>query len=271
MLEAANTSLQIHLKVSAENACGVYNISQALSAPMVAASANAPLLFGQLLWQETRIPLFEQSIRIDSFRAADGSPIGRATFGTGYAKQSLLEPFLENLDGYRVILPLSLDEDADQLPHLRLHNGTLWRWNRPLIGFSEGGEPHLRIEHRVCSAGPSIKDIIANIALYAGAAIEFAESNMEIETMLPFKTAKDNFYRAARYGLDAEIVWLDGKTYNIRKCLLEEVLPKAVSGLTRLGVDRSDIDYFLGEVLYQRLCTGQTGAVWQSTFVKKAW
>ena len=131
MLEAAATSLQIHCQVNTDEAVRHYNLSQILSAPMVAVAANSPYLFGKDLWDETRIPTFEQSVSVASFPDCHGQTIGRVTFGTGYARQSILEPFLENLDGFPVLLPMVLDDDPSWLSHLRLQNGTIWRWTRP--------------------------------------------------------------------------------------------------------------------------------------------
>jgi len=167
MLEAAATSLQIHCQVNAEEAARHYNLSQILSAPMAAVAANSPYLFGKDLWDETRIPTFEQSVSVASFPDCSGQTIGRVSFGTGYARKSILEPFLENLDGFPILLPMVLDDDPSWLSHLRLQNGTIWRWTRPLIGLTKDGRPHIRLEHRVPSAGPSIADIVANIAFFS--------------------------------------------------------------------------------------------------------
>ncbi len=150
MLEAAATSFQIHLKVAAAQGARLYNASKILSAPMVAIGANSPFLFGRDLWDETRVPLFEQAVSV-------GGPIlqERVNFGFRYAKRSIMETFQANLDRYPVLMPQLMDEPLERLAHLRLHNGTIWRWNRPLIGFDESGRPHLRIEHRVLPFGPN--------------------------------------------------------------------------------------------------------------------
>ncbi|PVV25348.1 MAG: glutamate--cysteine ligase, partial [gamma proteobacterium symbiont of Ctena orbiculata] len=129
MLESAATSFQIHLQVDERHAARLYNLSKVASAPMVAVSANAPYLFGHDLWDETRIPLFEQSIAVG---ASDLTK--RVSFGIRYVYESILENFEANLKRYPVLLPLLMDEAVESLSHLRLHNGTIWRWNRPLIG-----------------------------------------------------------------------------------------------------------------------------------------
>jgi len=137
-----------------------------LSAPMVAATANSPFLFGKALWEETRIPLFEQSVAIGGDVNGDDPAYRRVTFGSGYLRSSLLELFQENLAHYPPPAAGMPGYAPAELYHLRLHNGTIWRWNRPLIGFNKAGNPHLRIEHRVAPAGPSIPDMIANAALF---------------------------------------------------------------------------------------------------------
>ncbi len=153
MLEAATTSFQIHFQVAQNKAARYFNAATILSAPMVAMSANSPLLFGRRLWRESRIPLFEQAVEVGGINGAAFGPIKRVTFGSGYVRESLFELFLENLEHYPVLLPVELGEDPGALEHLRLQNGTVWRWNRPLAGFDADGTPHLRIEHRVVLPG----------------------------------------------------------------------------------------------------------------------
>ena len=207
MLEAVTTSLQIHLQVSAEDAVRFYNTSQILSAPMVAVAANSPYLFGKDLWDETRIPVFEQAVYMDCYRDSQDEPLHRVTFGSGYAKETILEPFLENLELYPVLLPQVFDEPPELLSHLRLHNGTIWRWTRPLIGMDHDGTPHIRIEHRAPAAGPSLKDVIANIAFFVGLMSYFTRQEIPLEEQIPFDRAEENFYQAARNGLSAQIRW----------------------------------------------------------------
>ena len=168
MLEAAATSLQVHLQTPQSMAHHYYNASMLVSAPLVAISSNSPYLFGRDLWSETRIPLFEQAVDIGGYRGAAQGPIHRVSFGTGYARESLMECFVENEQHFPILLPMDFGDEVQTMRHLSLHNGTIWRWNRPLIGFNDKAEPHLRIEHRVIPAGPSVVDNIANIAFYFG-------------------------------------------------------------------------------------------------------
>ena len=159
MLEAATTSFQLHLKVHPGLAKRAYNASIIASAPLLAVSANSPYLFDHDLWDETRIPLFEQSVSVGGIAGASHGPLQRVTFGSGYVRESLYECFVENQQHYPVLLPMTFAEGLEQMAHLRLHNGTIWRWNRPLIGFDYDGMPHLRIENRVVPGGPTVVDV----------------------------------------------------------------------------------------------------------------
>ena len=266
MLEAAATSLQLHLQIPASLATRYYNAAIILSGPMVAATGNSPYLFGKHLWEETRIPLFEQSVSIDGHKNAEEENLKRVSFGTGYAATSLLECFQENRDRFPVILPVLFDDPPEKLAHLRLHNGTIWRWNRPLIGFNAQGEPHLRIEHRVVSAGPSIIDIVANAALFAGVMKSLVDNEAPPEQGISFSKARQNFYAAAHYGLKAEFHWLDSKLLNAREHILKCLLPLARAGLERLEINKADIRHYLA-IIEQRITTGQTGSRWQQRYV----
>jgi gamma-glutamyl:cysteine ligase YbdK (ATP-grasp superfamily) len=263
MLEAAATSFQVHLKVTPEDSARVYNASKILSGPMVAIAANSPFLFGRDLWDETRITLFEQAV-------SPGGPIleERVSFGFRYASHSILETFLANLERYPVLLPQLLDEPPERLAHLRLHNGTIWRWNRPLLGFDDSGLPHLRIEHRVLPAGPSIPDCLANAALYLGAVIDLARDPQPPEQRLPFEAARAGFYACARDGLDAQIPWMDGAQRPVTEVLALDLLPRARRGLAQAGADRAEIEHWLG-IAAARLERRRTGARWQRAWVER--
>lgn len=267
MLEAAATSLQIHLQVPQELAVRAYNASLILSAPMVAAGANSPYLFGKSLWEETRIPLFEQAVDVGGYNNAARGPIHRVSFGSAYLRESLAECFEENLAHYPPLLPVELEEAPEKLAHLRLHNGTIWRWNRPLVDFS-GGQPHVRIEHRVIAAGPSVLDVVANVALYLGLVQILMHQSKAPESLLRFDQARDNFYAAAKEGLQARVTWLDGRRYVLGKLLQEDLLPLARQGLSEWGLDSGDARRYL-DVIAQRLHSGQTGSAWQRAFVTR--
>ena len=264
MLEAATTSFQIHLQVPSTLAVRAYNASIIASAPLVAVSANSPYLFGKDLWAETRIPLFEQSVEVGGYEDGAHGPMRRVTFGSGYARNSIMECFTENLEHYPVLLPTTFDSPPEQLKHLRLHNGTLWRWNRPLIGF-KNNTPHLRIEQRVVPAGPTIADAIANAAFYYGLTQALCETDIAPEADIPFTQARDNFYTCAQQGLDAHILWLDGQKQPAQSLILKTLLPMAHGGLISLGINDKDRIHFLG-IIEARVQNACNGATWQRRF-----
>ncbi len=266
MLEAATTSFQVHFQVPARQASRYFNASLIVSAPMVAACANSPFLFEHDLWDETRIPLFEQAV--DAGEDTPEHPSERrVTFGSRYARDSLLECFEDNLADYPVLLPMLFQASPERFSHLRLHNGTIWRWNRPLLGFDDQGIPHVRIEHRVIPSGPSLIDQVANAALYIGLAQFLANTPSAPEGDLPFALARENFYAAAKQGLGAELTWLGGNRVRARDLLLDELIPMAKHGLTTLGVSPAEIDCYLG-IVHARVKSGQTGAAWQRSYVQ---
>ncbi|MFO8023774.1 glutamate-cysteine ligase family protein [Thiohalophilus sp.] len=268
MLESAATSFQIHLKLTPQNAVPLFNASIILAGPMVALSANSPFLFGKSLWDESRIPVFEQAVAVGGYDAARFGPIRRVTFGDGYVKQSLMECFEDNLAHYPVMLPVDLGEAPEQLAHLRMHNGTIWRWNRPLIGFEEDGTPHLRVEHRVVPAGPTLVDTIANAAFYYGAVTALANMPIPPRRQLAFDRARDNFYAAARLGLRARQQWFEDKQLSASELIQKVLLPLAREGLAQLGVSESDSRRYL-DVIAQRVASGKNGARWQRDYVKQ--
>lgn len=256
MAEAATTSLQLHLQLADEKMAAAYNASLLLSAPLVAISANAPLLFGKPLWHETRIPIFEQSL-------AQPSGLQRVTFGSGYVKQHLVELLEENLAQYPVLLPVCDEQESlESFACMKLHNGTLWRWVRPLIGRSLDGKPHIRIEQRVMSAGPSSLDMMANAAFYFGAVEELSGYVDAAMAQLPFEKARANFYAAARDGLGAEIDWFGNGARRPVTSVLADLIPLAESGLRKLGMAEHLIDKYLATIS-MRLETRQNGANWQ--------
>jgi hypothetical protein len=194
--------------------------------------------------------------------------LNRVTFGTGYASNSLLDCFEKNMRDYSILLPMLMDDPDEPLSHLRLHNGTIWRWNRPLIGFDNDGQPHLRIEHRVIPAGPSTIDTIANAALYFGLVYALGHEAPNIVEKISFLRAKGNFYTAAKHGLDAEIYWNGDEAIAIRTLLTETLLPMAKRGLELLDMDTNDIKHYLG-VIEARLQKNQNGANWQRAYVAR--
>jgi hypothetical protein len=262
MLEAATTSFQLHLQVPFEQAGRYYNASLISCAPLLAAAVNSPLLFGQRLWQETRVPLFEQAVELGGYNGLAEASVRRVTFGRDYVAGSPLELFDENLEHYPVLLPMPQAESPARYPHLRLHNGAIWRWVRPLIGFDAAGVAHVRLEQRVLPSGPTVLDMMANAALYFGLVHALARQPQAAEAALPFAGARANFYSAARHGLQAELTWLDGSKHSARDLVVEIGLPLAREGLRDFGLPDAEIEHYLG-VVEARVRSGQTGSAWQ--------
>lgn len=255
MLEAAATSFQLHLQVPPGILSRTYNASIVLSAPLIAIAANSPFLFGQALWKETRIAIFEQSLE-------QTSGPQRVTLGSAYAGDDITELFEENLRAYPVMLPVEAGDPVRCYSSLRLQNGTIWRWVRPIVGFDRDGTAHVRIEQRVLPAGPSVVDMMANAALYFGAVHMIARELDDAERALPFALARTNFYEAARRGLDAEIHWLGGSDKRPIREVLTELVPLAAAGLAAQGADEDLIDHYL-DIISCRLGSGRNGAEWQ--------
>ena len=265
MLESAATSFQIHQQIPAKNAVRYYNAALAIAGPLLSVSTNSPYLFGKQVWEETRVPLFEQSVELGGIGGAAFGPVKRVSFGSGYIHDSLMECFTENNEHFPILLPLvGVESQADEslrLPHLRMHNGTVWRWVRPLIGFNKDGTPHLRIEQRVVPAGPTIVDAIANSAFFYGLMEALVSQATPIEMEIDFSVARDNFYAAARDGISAQLTW-QSKKGSAQALLKQQLIPLAQQGLSQLGLDKQDIEYYLG-IIQSRVETGQTGSVWQ--------
>jgi gamma-glutamyl:cysteine ligase YbdK (ATP-grasp superfamily) len=267
--EAACTSVQLHLQVSPETFGSYWNAAQAIAAVQVALAANSPFLFGRQLWHETRITLFEQATdtRPDELKHQGVRP--RVWFGERWIT-SVFDLFEENIRYFPALLPLCEDEDpvtvldrggTPQLAEMSLHNGTIYRWNRPVYAVVNGS-PHLRVENRVLPAGPTMADVVANAAFYFGLVRVVAEAQRPVWTQMSFATASDNLREAARHGLDAKLYWPGLGEVPAAELVLRRLLPLCRDGLLRWGVDPAHADRLLG-VIEQRCLTGQTGAVWQ--------
>jgi len=269
MMESCNTSFQVHFQTSpAEFACA-YNMAQAITAPVLAAAVNSPLLFGHRLWQETRVALFQHSIDSRSPNQLARSQPTRVSFGEGWLKSSVVELLHDQISRFRPIMIAQPDEDPFQvlargevplLSALRMHNGTVWRWNRACYGVADG-IAHLRIENRALPSGPTVQDEMANTAFFVGLMVALPPEYGEIAKRLSFDDAKVNFFAAARYGLNVQLKWLDGKSLSASSLILNQLLPLAGAGLKEARVDSSDIDKYLG-ILEARVRSGQTGAQW---------
>ncbi|NND82263.1 MAG: glutamate--cysteine ligase [Gammaproteobacteria bacterium] len=263
MLEAAATSFQAHYKVDINNAVRAYNASRVLSGPIVALAANSPYLFGHCLWDETRIPLFEQAVSVGG---SDYSK--RVTFGLRHAQQSIMECFEANRRRYPTLLPELMDTPPEKLAHLRMHNGTVWRWNRPLVGFEEDGTPHIRIEHRVIPAGPTMQDVLANAAFYFGALTALLDEPTPIEDEIRNRDAAKNFYECAKHGLRAQVTWRNQAVGDVRCLILDQLIPLARKGLLSIGYAAADADHWM-EIIRGRVDSCQNGAWWQRHWVER--
>ena len=269
MLEACNTSFQIHLQVSAQEFARFYNIAQAIAAPVLAAAVNSPLLFGRRLWKETRIALFRQSIDTRRASAHARELSARVRFGERWVKESVLEVFQEDVARFPVLMATPVTQDpmheidegrAPELQALRLHNGTVYSWNRACYGIGNG-HAHLRIECRLLPAGPSVVDEVANAAFWAGLMLGAAEALGDISDRLDFSDAKANFVAASRLGLKAGFNWIDGQMVTAPELILSQLLPLARAGLESAAIDSSDVDRYLG-VIEARVESRRVGAGW---------
>lgn len=269
MLETCCTSFQLHLQVDAEEFPRLYNLAQLITAPVLAAAANSPVLFGRRLWHETRVPLFQQSIdtRTASFHLRQRSP--RVFFGRDWIRGSALEVFREGIARFGILVGTETDRDpagdlaegrAPDLLALQVHNGTIWRWNRCCYGITRG-VPHLRIEMRALPSGPSVLDEVANAALAYGLLLGLGESAGDVTDALEFADVRSNFLSAARDGLHARLRWLDGETRSAQRLLLDELIPLAEDGLRAAGIAAEDRERYLG-VVERRVASGRNGAGW---------
>jgi CBS domain-containing protein/gamma-glutamylcysteine synthetase len=270
LLEACNTSFQVHLQVAPNDFTQLYNISQTLAAPVMAIAANSPIVFGRRLWHETRIALFQQSLDTRSSHEYLRERSPRVNFGSGWLKKSITEIYKEDISRFRVLLGDHIEEDAleavnqgivPKLRALQVHNSTVYRWNRPCYGISPNGKPHLRIENRVLPAGPTIKDSTANAALWLGAMVGFKHQYPDITKQISYADVRDNFGKAARFGIDTNFTWFKDKKITATDLILKEIIPLAKEGLKIQNVNPKDIDQYLG-IIEERAKSHVTGARW---------
>src|SRR6266567_9609890 len=268
--EAACTSVQCHFQVSPDAFACYWNAAQAIAGIQVAIGANSPYLFGRELWRETRITLFEQATdtRSEELRRQGVRP--RVWFGERWIT-SVFDLFEENLRYFPALLPLCDEEDplaalddgrAPQLSELTLHNGTVYRWNRPVYAVVRN-QPHLRVENRVLPAGPTVADTFANAAFYYGLVRMLAEAERPVWTQMSFAAASDNLLEAARNGIEARLYWPGLGEVPVTEITLRRLLPLAWEGLSRSGADSEQAERLLG-IIEQRCLTGRNGATWQA-------
>ncbi|MFG3719324.1 glutamate--cysteine ligase [Streptomyces massasporeus] len=271
--EAACTSTQFHLQVAPKEFPHYWNAAQAIAGVQIALAANSPFLFGKELWRETRIPLFEQATdtRPEEIKAQGVRP--RVWFGERWIT-SVFDLFEENVRYFPALLPLCEDEDPQkeldsggvpQLGELTLHNGTIYRWNRPIYAVTDSG-PHLRIENRVLPAGPTVADIIANGAFYHGLTRALVDEDRPVWSRMSFSVAEENLHTAARDGIDARLYWPGVGEVPVTELVLRRLLPLAHRGLELTGMDAAWREPLLG-IIEQRCVTGRNGALWQAEMV----
>jgi gamma-glutamyl:cysteine ligase YbdK (ATP-grasp superfamily) len=267
--EAACTSVQLHQQVSPQDYAATWNAAQCLAGVQLALGANSPFLFGKELWRETRIALFEQATdtRPQELKAQGVRP--RVWFGERWIT-SVFDHFEENVSYFPALLPVCEEEDpvavlgrgdVPRLGELRMHNGTIYRWNRPVYDVYRG-RPHLRVENRVLPAGPSVIDVFANAALYYGLLRVLAAQDRPVWSQISFAAAEDNFRQAARHGIHAQVYWPRTGTVPVTELVLRKLLPLARQGLDESGVDGAVSDRLLG-VIERRCLTQRNGAEWQ--------
>ena len=269
MMESCNTSFQIHFQVGPREFANSYNVAQAITAPVLAAAVNSPMLFGKRLWQETRLALFQHSADERSRARLLRSQPTRVGFGERWLKNSVIELLHDQISRFRPIMIHLPDEsslltlargDVPSLSALTLHNGTVWPWNRACYGVDHG-VAHLRIENRALPAGPTISDEVANAAFFIGLMVALPEEYGDISRLMSFDDAKENFFAAARYELHSQLTWVGGKSISAASLIRDHLLPLARQGLQQANVDASDISNYL-EIIDERVRTRQTGSRW---------
>lgn len=277
LVEALNTSFQLHFQVSPEEFALCYNCAQLITAPTLAAAANSAVLFGKRLWHETRIAIFEQVVDTSGAEIpSQRDVLKRVRFGERWVDSSVLEIYKEDIARFRAMFGSDQEEDSiavvesgevPKLYGLQTHNSTMYRWNRPCYGITNG-KPHLRIENRVLPAGPSVVDEIANAALWFGLMVQMPKVYPDLTSRMPFEHTRANFVAGARNGLNFKMHWIDDTTISVRDLLLEELIPLARTGLKSCGIDQSDIENYLG-IIEARVASGRNGARWMLDSVAK--
>jgi CBS domain-containing protein len=271
MFESCNTSFQMHYQVSPEKFVDTYNWAQIISGPVLASSTNSPLLLSKRLWRETRIALFQQSLDTRNSLDPRREKLPRVTFGNHWIKDSIVDIYKEDIMRFEPLLGKTLKSphslhtlENGKIPlleALRLHNSTIYKWNRPCFGISDNGKPHLRIENRYLASGPSITDEIANMVFWTGLMSNVPQDINQITKKLDFDDVKTNFLKAAKLGLENRFKWFHNRKYSASELIQNELIPMAREGLIKKGVNTKDVDYYL-EVILCRVGTGRTGSQW---------
>ncbi len=270
LLEAVNTSFQIHLQIEPKDFVKMYNIAQAITGPVMAISANSPLVFGKRLWHESRIAMFQQALDTRSSHDHMRERSARVSFGRDWLQESIMEIYKEDIARFRVLLSSDVKEDSlacikkgetPKLRSLQVHNSTVYRWNRPCYGISDNGKPHLRIENRVIASGPTVIDEVASACFWLGLMEGMALYTDDIREHISFADAADNFAKAAQFGIDSKFNWFDDEKIPAAELIKDKLIPIARKGLEHRKVDQTDIDKYLG-VIIERTEKHMNGARW---------
>lgn len=274
MFEACNTSFQMHLQVKPGDFVQSYNWSQAIAGPVLGACVNSPLLLGKELWCETRVALFQQTLDTRVIARANLDKQARVTFGSDWVSGDVVDYFKHEVSKYKALLTREIKQNSLQelkdgsipkLQALSLHNGTIYRWNRPCYGVG-GGKPHIRIENRYIPAGPSVKDEMANLAFWVGLMSGRPAEYNDLPKIMDFQDAKANFLRACRNGTETVMNWR-GKRIPLADLVIDELIPMARKGLQKMAINEEEINRSL-EVIEKRM-TGYTGSQWMVSNYRK--
>jgi CBS domain-containing protein/gamma-glutamylcysteine synthetase len=270
LAESCNTSFQIHLQLKPDEFKEKYNWAQMISGPVLAACTNSPLLLGRELWSETRIALFQQTVdsRNSTYLLREQRP--RVTFGEDWVQDCVSEIFKSDVSHYPLLITADVEEESSEalsqgkppkLKALAMHNGNIYKWNRLCYGVSDG-KPHLRIENRYIPTGPTLIDEVANVAFWVGLMNAMPEEYRDLPEMMNFKAARQNFYKAAKHGLNTQFEWFD-RTTSVKSLLLKELIPLAEKGLENCGIPQDEINVFI-DIVRQRVKKNKTGSEWMS-------
>jgi len=269
LFESCNTSFQVHYQIEPDNTPCLYNWAHAISGPVLAAATNSPLFMGKRLWKETRIALFQQSADTRKSLSPYREEQERVTFGKDWERKSALHIFQDIVSRYSVLLPIETEEDSvevfknGKIPSLKAlatHNGTIYRWNRLCYGITDN-VPHLRIENRYLPSGPTIVDEVANAAFWTGLMHGIPDRYRNIHEKMNFADVRNNFFSAAKLGLQSQFNWLDEHLVTAQDLILDELLPIAENGLKKAQLNDQDIEKYLG-IIKERVEQGKTGSHW---------
>ncbi len=260
------SAFQMHMQIGLSQSVRYYNVSQAIAAPVLAASCNSPFIFGSNVWSDTRIATFDQVMTLSHLNRARG--FKSCSFGLHYLKDSFFELFEQNYQFYPRLLPeFEPEKPIESMSHVKRQNGVVYRWNRPVIDFNTCNQPHLRIEHRGPSSGPTVIDMVANAAFFYGLLNYYAVQETPIEYLLPFHMARNNFFKAAQFGFDADLEWFLGEKIKAAD-LIKKLIPCARKGLQIFGIHTADINFYL-DLIERRASLKLNGSEWQCRFINK--